>query len=210
MHRLGQMRRLRMLQEQKSWKREVGFDYIDTAAELDARRSRTNLVLEPFFYSKTSNPRWPHTHDEFTLEIIIDVEGLRMEIVLSQPEPPPQCDAATRRLPAVDTGSVEPGTPRRSPAIDTGSDEPGVSRAESTEREKIVPLQAGVDVFFALQMHKPGARVYSVSTRGRGRRRERPTNYLTSSRCSREIRETNEEAAAAKDDNMDYQAKQAI
>ena len=47
-HPLGQMRRLRMLEEQKAWKREAGFDYIDTAAEVDARRSRTNLVSEPF------------------------------------------------------------------------------------------------------------------------------------------------------------------
>ena len=123
-----------MLEEQKAWKREAGFDYIDTAAEMDARRSRTNLVSEPFFYSKTCNPRGPHTHNEFTLEMRVDVEGLRMEIVLSQPEPPPQCDPSPRRLPAVDTGSEEPGTPRRSPAIGTGSDEPGVSRAELTER----------------------------------------------------------------------------
>ena len=49
MRRLGQMRRLRMLEEQKAWKREADFDYIDTAAEMDARRSRTNLVSEPFF-----------------------------------------------------------------------------------------------------------------------------------------------------------------
>ena len=51
-HRLIQMRHLRMLEEQKVWKREAGFDYIDTTAEMVARRSRTNLVSEPFFYSK--------------------------------------------------------------------------------------------------------------------------------------------------------------
>ena len=84
MHRLGQMRRLRMLEEQKAWKREADFDYIDTAAEMDARRSRTNLVSEPFFQSKMSNPRWPHVHDEFTLKMRVDVEGRRMEIVLSR------------------------------------------------------------------------------------------------------------------------------
>ena len=44
MHRLGQMRRLRMLEEQKAWKQEAGFDYIDTATEMDAQRFRTNLV----------------------------------------------------------------------------------------------------------------------------------------------------------------------
>ena len=36
-HRLEQMRRLLMLEEQKAWKREAGFDYIETAAEMDAR-----------------------------------------------------------------------------------------------------------------------------------------------------------------------------
>ena len=30
-HRLGQMRRLRMLEEQKAWKREAGFDCIEIA-----------------------------------------------------------------------------------------------------------------------------------------------------------------------------------
>ena len=109
-HRLGQMCRLRMLEEQKAWKREADFDHIDTATEMDARRSRTNLVSEPFFYSKMSNPRWPHIHDEFTLEMRVDVERRRMEIVLS-PEPPPQRDASPRRLPTVDTGLEEPGTP---------------------------------------------------------------------------------------------------
>ena len=50
-------------------------------------------------------------------------------------------------MPAVNTGSDEPGTPRRSPAIGAGSDELGVSRAETqlTEREGIFPLQVSVD-----------------------------------------------------------------
>ena len=43
-HRQRQMCRLGMLEEQKAWKREAGFDYIYTAAEMDARRSLTNLV----------------------------------------------------------------------------------------------------------------------------------------------------------------------
>ena len=70
---------------------------------MDARRSRTNLVSEPFFYSKMFNPSCPHTHDEYTFEMKVDIEGLRMEIVLSKPEPPPQCGPLPRRL--VDTGS---------------------------------------------------------------------------------------------------------
>ena len=96
-----------------------------------------------------------------------------MKIVLSQPAPPPQCDPSPRRLPAVHTGSEEPGTPRRlpavhtgseepgtprrSPAIGTGSDEPGVSQAEtqSTKREQIIPLQASVDGFLRFNCTSP-------------------------------------------------------
>ena len=139
---------LRMLEERKAWKREGGFNRIDTAAEMDAKRFRTSLVSEPF-YSKLFNLRWPHTPDEFTLEMRVDVERLRMEIIFSQPAPPPQCDPSPRRLPAVDTESEEPGTPRQSTAVGTRSDEPGVLRAEtqSTEREEIVPLEVSVDEF---------------------------------------------------------------
>ena len=57
MHRLGEMRHLQMLEEQKAWKREAGFDYTETAAEMDARRSRTNLVSEPFFSIKMFSRR---------------------------------------------------------------------------------------------------------------------------------------------------------
>ena len=56
-------RRLRVLKEKKACKREDGFAYNDTAAEMDARRFRTNS-------------RWTHTHDEFTLELRVHVEGL--------------------------------------------------------------------------------------------------------------------------------------
>ena len=68
----------------------------------------------------------------------VDVERLRMEIILSQPAP--QCDLLPRRT-AVNTASKEPGTPRRSPAIDTGSDELGVLPFEtSTDTEEIFLL----------------------------------------------------------------------
>ena len=152
-HRLGQMRRLLMLEEQKAWKREFGFDRIETAAEVNEKRFRTSLVSDPFFYRNMSNPRRPHTPDEFTLEMKVDVKRLRMEIILSQPAPP-QCDLLPRRA-AVDTGSEEPGTLRRSPAIDTGSDEPGVSRTESTEKEEIIPLETSMDGFLHFNFTSP-------------------------------------------------------
>ena len=136
MHRLGKMCRLLMLEEQKTWKREVGFDRIGTAAEMDEKRFRTSLVLDPFFYRNMSNPRRPYTPDEFTLEMRVCVERLRLDIILSQPAPRPQCDPSPRRLPAVDTESEEPGTLRRSSANGTGSDKPGVSRAQTTRSSR--------------------------------------------------------------------------
>ena len=41
--RLGQMRRLRMLEGQRAWKREASFDRIDPAAEVNVQRFRTSL-----------------------------------------------------------------------------------------------------------------------------------------------------------------------
>ena len=58
--RLGRMRRLPMLEEQKVCNREAGFDRVETTAEMDAQRLRTGFDSEPF-YTKLYNPRWPHT-----------------------------------------------------------------------------------------------------------------------------------------------------
>ena len=88
-HRLKPMRCLRMPEEQKVWKREAGFDRTETTAEIDAERLLTGVESEPF-YTKLYNLRWPHTPAEYTLEMRIDVERLRMKILLLQPAPPPQ------------------------------------------------------------------------------------------------------------------------
>ena len=118
------MRRLLMHEKHKTWKREFGFDRIETATEMDEKRSRTSTspVPDPFFYRNMVILRHPHTPDEFTLEMKVDVEGLRMEIILSQPAPS-QC-VPSPRCDAVDTAPEEP---RRSPTIGTGSG-PGVSQ----------------------------------------------------------------------------------
>ena len=79
-----------MLEEQKVWKREVGFDGIAITGEMDAQRFRTGFDSESL-YSKLYNPRWPHTPAEYTLGMNVRIEGLGMEVVLLQPEPP-QCD----------------------------------------------------------------------------------------------------------------------
>ena len=120
-HRLGQMRRLLMDEKHKVWKREFGFDRIETAAEMDEKRSRTSKspVPNPNFHRNMVIPNHRHTPDDFTLEMKVDVEGLRMETILSQPASS-DCDPSPGRA-AVDTGSEEPGTPPQSPAISTGS-----------------------------------------------------------------------------------------
>ena len=128
-------------------KTEFGFDRIETDIEMDEKRSRTSTspVPDPFFYRNMVIPRHPHTPDEFTLEMKVDVEGLRMETILSQPASS-QCDLSPRRA-AVDTGSEEPGESRRSPAIGTGSG-PRVSQFEtSTEKEGLFPVETSINVF---------------------------------------------------------------
>ena len=90
-------------------------------------------------------PKRPHTPDEFTLEMKVDVEGLRlrMEITLLQ-SASSGCDPSPRRA-AVDTGSEKPGEPRRSPAIGTGSG-PGVSQAETQmEETELSPLETSME-----------------------------------------------------------------
>ena len=46
-HRLGQMRSLLMHEKHKVWKREFGFDRIETAAEMDEKRSRISTSPVP-------------------------------------------------------------------------------------------------------------------------------------------------------------------
>ena len=142
-HRLGQMRCLLMHEKHKVWKREFGFDRIETTAEMDEKRFRTSTspVPNPFFYRNMVIPSHPHTPDEFTLKIKVDVEGLRMEIIVSQPASS-QCDPSPRRS-AVDTGSVEPGTPPQLPAISTGS--LGASQAATQMEEEIFPFESRTD-----------------------------------------------------------------
>ena len=86
-HRLGQMRSLLMHEKHKVWKREFGFDRIETAAEMNEKRSRTSTspAPNPFFHRNMVIPIYPHTPEEFNLQMKVDVEGLRMEIILSQP-----------------------------------------------------------------------------------------------------------------------------
>ena len=101
------MCRLRILEEQKSWKRETGFDGIEIIAEIQAQLLPADFDSEPL-YTGLYNPRWPHTPEEHKLDMDVKIEQLRLEILLSQPAPSPQDDFSPRRSPAVGTGLVEP------------------------------------------------------------------------------------------------------
>ena len=148
-HRLGKMRCLLMHEKNKAWKREFGFDRIETAAKMDEKCSRTSTspVPNPFFYRNMVISRHPHTPEEFNLEMKVDVKGLRMEIIISQPASP-ECDPSPRCA-TVGTGSEEPGTPQQPPGIGTGSEEPGASRAQTQimEEEGTFPFETSMDGF---------------------------------------------------------------
>ena len=143
-HRLEQMRSLLMHERHKVWKREFGYDRTEIAAEMDEERSRTSTspVSNPFLYRNMVNPEHPHTPEEFHLQMKVDVEGLRMEIILSQPSSS-ECDTSPRRA-AVDTGSEEPGTPTQSPAISKGSGHEA-QQAETQMQGGIFPFEASTD-----------------------------------------------------------------
>ena len=101
-HRLERMQHLRMLKEEKAWKRAASFDEIDIIAEMDEQRSCAGFDLD--LYSKLLNPSWPLSSEE--------IERLRLEVLLWQPAPSPQDDISPRRSPKVGTGSDEPELPR--------------------------------------------------------------------------------------------------
>ena len=120
------------------------YDRIEIAAEMDEERSRTSTspVSNPFLYRNMVIPEHPHTPEEFHFQMKVDVEGLRMEIILSQPSSS-EYDTSPRRA-AVDTGSEEPGTPTQSPAISKGSG-PVAQQAETQIQGGMFSFEASTD-----------------------------------------------------------------
>ena len=91
LHKLEQMRRVRMLEKQAAWKRKGGFEKNEIIAEMyehTVRRLHSDFDSKPL-YTDLYNPRWPPNSEEFTLEMNVEVERLRMEILRSQPRTPP-------------------------------------------------------------------------------------------------------------------------
>ena len=121
-----------MLEKQATWKREDGFDRIKIIAEMHehtVRRLHTGFDTEPLYTELYNNSRWSPTPEEFSLDMNVKVESLRLEVLLSQPS-----------------------QGRRSHAVGTGLDEPGVPHPEmqQTEQEGTFSFQAGFDGFLCV------------------------------------------------------------
>ena len=191
-HRLERMRCLRMLEEQKPWKREASFDRIEIIAEMHAQRVNAGFDSEPL-HTGLYHPRWPHTPEEDKLDMDVRIERQRLEILLSQPAPLPQ-DKLSRR---------------RSPAVGTGLDEHGMPRAETqqTVQEGIFPLPSQCQWVFVRQCTSPERETMISIQTDVGVDDEETTTYSTSRRLPG-VCETADWPATARD-GVD-RAKQAV
>ena len=87
-HKLEQIRRVRMIEKRVAWKKEGGkIEIIAGMHEETLRRLRAGFDSE-HFYTGSYNPRRPPTPEEFTLDLKVEVESLRMELLFSQQLPP--------------------------------------------------------------------------------------------------------------------------
>ena len=103
-----------MLEEQEAWKREAGFDRIEIITQMDAQRFYTGFDTKPF-YTKLYSSMWPHTPEEHAFEMRVDIERLRMGVMLSQSTPPLQYDSSPRRSPTVGARLDKSGAPHDEP-----------------------------------------------------------------------------------------------
>ena len=97
-----------MLEKQAAWKREGGFDRVKIIPEMHEQTLRR---LRVGFDSRSLYTGLPLTSEEFALEMNVEVERLRLEIIISEPPPPLQYNLSSRRSPAVSTGLDKPGVP---------------------------------------------------------------------------------------------------
>ena len=108
-------------------------DPIEIIAEMYAQRLHAGFDSEPHCIG-LYHLRCPQIVEEYTLKMNVDVERLKLKILLSEPPPQPHCDLS----------------PRRSPTVGTGLDKPGVpySVTQQTAQKGTSPFQADVDGFF--------------------------------------------------------------
>ena len=87
------------VRKESSLKREGGFDRIETVAEMHEETLRhLHAGFNPeSFNTGLYNTRRPPTLEEFNLDLKVEVESLRTELLLSQPLPLSQLDLPPRR-----------------------------------------------------------------------------------------------------------------
>ena len=124
-----------------------------------------------FFYRNMVIPRRPHTPDEFALEMKVDFEGLRMEIILSQPASS-QCHPSPRRA-AVDTGSEEQSHDGRPRSV--RSQDSVYRNLKHQRRRKDISLLKPAWMVFCTP--KPRAGVYFAQIRHLSRRQRRDNSF---------------------------------
>ena len=80
------MRRVQMVEQRATWIRETGFDRIETIAEMQEEiLKRLHVGFDPGpVYTGLYNARRPPTPKAFTLDMKAEVEGLRIELLLSK------------------------------------------------------------------------------------------------------------------------------
>ena len=86
-HKLRANANVRMLEYRATWMRENGFDRTEVIADRQEeilRHMHARFDPEPF-YIRLYNPRRPPTPEKTILDMTVEVESLRLEILLSQP-----------------------------------------------------------------------------------------------------------------------------
>ena len=81
-HVIERLQSLRMLKQRATWMRENSFDRIDVIAEMHKEICRClHADFDPeHFCTGLYNPRQPPTPKEFTLDMTVEVENLRLEL----------------------------------------------------------------------------------------------------------------------------------
>ena len=81
---------MRMLEKHSAWKREDDFDRIEIIAEMygqTLRHLHAGVASDPL-YAGLYTPQWSPTLEELTLDMNVEVESLKLEVLHSQPSPP--------------------------------------------------------------------------------------------------------------------------
>ena len=156
-HTQEKVRRVRMLEKQAAWKREGDFDRIKTVSEMyeeTLRHLHAGFDPEPF-YTGIYDPRRSPAPEEFTLDVRVEMECLRTELLQSKPPPlqydlPPQARRSPvpppPEIPLLVRRDMRKNIPLKQAQFLEGEDKV-VPKSECPAQGGTFPFQAGVDGF---------------------------------------------------------------